>query len=77
MNKPGRRSTIYIDPSLHQALRVKAAHSQCTISDLVNDALRVAMQEDMDDLAAIEDRRGEPTVSYEELLKDLRAHGKI
>lgn len=72
-----KRSTIYFDPQLHAALRLKAAHSNRTLSDLVNDAVRAALAEDQEDLAAFEDRVAEPTISYESLLKDLKKHGKL
>ena len=77
MGESAKRSTIYFEPDLHRALRVKAAHTQHSISELVNDAVRQALQEDRVDLAACDERRHEPTMSYEELLKDLKAHGKI
>lgn len=77
MNETSKRSTIYFDPQLHAALRVKAAHTQRSISDLVNDAVRAALAEDQEDLAAFEDRVAEPTMSYEALLDDLKAHGKL
>ena len=72
-----KRSTIYFDPQLHAALRLKAAHSNRTISDLVNDAVRAALAEDQEDLAAFEDRVAEPTISHEALLIDLKAHAKV
>jgi len=72
-----RRSTIYFDPELHRALRVKAAHTRQSMSDLVNDAVRMALREDQEDLAAFEERAHEPTMTYEALLKDLKVHGKI
>jgi len=71
------RSTIYFEPELHRALRLKAAHTRRSISDLVNDAVRQALREDQEDLAAFEERVNEPLISYEELLKDLKKHGKI
>jgi len=74
MNK---RATIYFEPDLHQALRLKAAYSHRSVSELVNDALRQSLREDQEDLQAIEDRVAEPTMSYEALLKDLKAHGKL
>lgn len=77
MTEALKRSTIYFDPQLHAALRLKAAHSNRTISDLVNDAVRAALAEDQEDLAAFEDRVAEPTISYEALLKDLKKHGKL
>jgi plasmid stability protein len=77
MSELAKRSTIYLDPALHRALRIKAADTQRSMSDLVNDAVRMALREDQEDLAAFDERAEEPTISYEELLKDLRAHGKI
>ena len=71
------RSTIYFDPDLHRALRLKAAHTQRSLSRLVNEAVRQALQEDQDDLAAFEERVNEPLISYEELLKGLKKNGKI
>jgi hypothetical protein len=77
MGESAKRSTIYFNPDLHRALRIKAAHTQRTVSDLVNDAVRLALREDQEDLAAFAERQAEPVMSYEELLKDLKAHGKI
>ena len=72
-----KRSTIYFKPSLHRALRIKAADTQRSLSDLVNDAVQIALREDEEDLSAFDERAKEPTVTYEALLKDLKAHGKI
>jgi hypothetical protein len=77
MNNPLQRTTIYFDPDLHRALRLKAASTNQSISDLVNDAVRQSMREDRDDLAAFEERAAESTISYEALLNDLKAHGKL
>lgn len=77
MSETMKRSTIYFDPQLHAALRLKAVHSNRSLSDLVNDAVRAALAEDQEDLAAFEHRLAEPVMSYEELLNDLKAHGKI
>jgi chromosome condensin MukBEF MukE localization factor len=77
MSSMTTRSTIYFQPDLHQALRVKAAHTRISISELVNHAVRQALQDDQEDLAAFEERVNEPLISYEKLLKDLRKHGKI
>lgn len=72
-----KRSTIYFDPQLHTALRIKAAHSHRSVSEIVNQAVRAALAEDQEDLSAFEERADEPTVNYEELLNDLKAHGQI
>ena len=77
MSQVQKRSTIYFEPELRKALRVKAAWTQRSLSDLVNEAVRRALQEDQEDLAALDERADEPTMTYEELLKDLKAHGKI
>jgi plasmid stability protein len=71
------RSTVYFEPALHRALRLKAATTNRSVSELVNDAVRLALREDQEDLAAFEERAVESTLSYEELLNDLKAHGKL
>jgi hypothetical protein len=71
------RATIYFEPNLHKALRIKAADTHRSVSEIVNDAVRLALREDQEDLAAFDDRVAEPTISYEALLKDLKAHGKL
>ncbi len=72
-----KRSTIYFDPALHRALRVKAAETSRSVSEFVNDAVREKLSEDADDLAAFDERSPEPLISYEEMLKRLRADGHI
>jgi len=76
MSEP-TRSTIYFDADLHKAIRLKAAHTHQSVSQIVNDAVRLALQEDQEDLAAFEQRVKEPEISYEALLNDLKKHGKI
>ena len=77
MSQTSARSTVYFEPDLHRALRLKAVHTRRSVSDLVNDAVRRALREDQEDLAAFDERADEPTLSYEKLLKDLKAHGKL
>jgi plasmid stability protein len=72
-----RRTTIYLDPDLHKALRLKAATISRSVSDLVNDAVRGCLTEDAEDLAAFEDRANEPLISYEEMVKRLKKNGRI
>ena len=71
------RATIYLDKDLHRALRIKAADTHRSISELVSDAVRESLREDEEDLVIIAERRKEKTVSYEELLATLKANGKI
>ena len=77
MTELSKRSTVYFEPEIHQALRMKAATAHISVSDVVNEAVRMALQEDQDDLKAFEERSSEPTLSYEELLNDLKSHGKL
>jgi hypothetical protein len=72
-----KRSTIYFDPVLHKALRLKSAETSQSVSELVNGAVRDALSEDADDLAAFEERGGEPLISYEKMLKGLKADGRL
>jgi len=71
-----KRATIYLDPSLHRALRLKAAQTDQSMSELVNDAVRQSLLEDAEDLEAFECRTKEPSLDFESLLKDLRRRGK-
>lgn len=77
MSTMTKRSTIYFDPTLHRALRVKAAEMSRSLSELVNDAVREALREDAEDLAVFDERAAEPLISYEDMLKRLRADGRI
>jgi hypothetical protein len=72
-----RRATVYLDASLHRALRVKAAETDQTLSDLVNEAVRQSLAEDAEDLAAFKSRAKEPNLDFEAVLKDLRRRGKL
>lgn len=77
MSESTKRSTVYFMPDLHRAFCMKAADTQRTVSDLVNDAVCMALREGQEDLAALVDRQAEPVMTYEELLRDLKACGKI
>lgn len=77
MSEMSKRSTIYFEPEIHHALRVKAANTHQSVSEVVNEAVRIALREDAEDLSAFEERTEESTLSYEALLKDLRSHGKL
>lgn len=72
-----RRATIYLDPQVHKILKLKSIETEQSISELVNTALLHELAEDQEDLAAFEERRHEPTISYEAMLKELKRHGKI
>ena len=77
MSELSKRSTVYFEPEIHRALRIKAATTNTSVSEVVNEAVRIALREDQEDLSVFEERVNEPTLSYEELLEDLKAHGKL
>ncbi|MBN2018847.1 MAG: hypothetical protein JW749_01330 [Sedimentisphaerales bacterium] len=77
MKTISKRTTIYIDQQLHRALRIKAAETDGSISHLIEKAIKMALAEDAIDLAAYEDRKHEPRLSFEEVTKKLRKNGKI
>jgi plasmid stability protein len=72
-----KRATVYLDPTLHRALRVKAAETDQSLSDLVNDAVRQSLSEDAADLAVFEARNRESALRFEDVLKDLKRRGKL
>jgi len=77
MSTPSKRATVYFDPELHRALRLKAAETERSLSDLVNEAVKLSLAEDAEDLAAFEDRVNEPSLPYEDVVKDLKRRGNI
>ena len=77
MSELSKRSTVYFEEDVHQALRIKAASTHQSVSEVVNEAVRNALREDQEDLSTFAQRVKEPTLTYEELLEDLKAHGKL
>lgn len=77
MTTQAKRSTVYLDPDLHKALRLKAVETSRSISELVNNAIREALAEDAEDIAAFEKRSREPLISYDEMVKRLKRDGRI
>ncbi len=72
-----RRTTIYLDDALHRALRLKAAATDQSISELVNLVLREKFAEDADDLRAFRDREAESSITYEAFVADLKRRGQL
>jgi plasmid stability protein len=77
MSSLTKRSTVYLDPELHRALRIKAAETERSISELVNEAVKYALIEDSIDMKSFEERKDEPLVRFEDVLKKLKKNGKI
>jgi hypothetical protein len=72
-----KRATVYFEPDVHKALRLKAAVSERSISEMVNEAVRLSLAEDAEDLAAFDERVDEPTVDFDDFVKSLRRRGKL
>ena len=77
MATSAKRATIYLDPVLHKALKLKAVETSRSISDLVNSAVREALAEDAEDLAEFDERADEPLIGYDEMIKRLKKDGRI
>ena len=72
-----KRTTIYLEPDLHKALRLKAATVSRSVSELVNDAVKESLAEDAEDIGAFEERVREPLIGYDEMVKRLKKDGRI
>jgi predicted transcriptional regulator len=72
-----RRATVYLDPEIHRALKLKAAVSDRSISEMVNEAVRLSLAEDAEDLAAFDDRVAEPDIDFGSFVRSLRRRGRL
>jgi hypothetical protein len=72
-----RRSTVYFDPEVHRALRLKSAETDRSISELVNEAVRLGLREDAQDLAAFEERAKEPSIRFADAVRDMKRRGRL
>lgn len=72
-----KRATVYLEQPLHRALRLKAAETDRSVSEIVNDAVRQALSEDAEDIFAFEKRSREPRFRLEDVLKDMKKRGQL
>jgi len=77
MASKSKRATIYFDPDIHKLLKLKAAETNQSVSDLVDVALRAIFLEDAEDLASVRERQGGSTLSYEEFVSEMKADGLL
>ena len=77
MKTSNTRATVYLNADLHKALKLKSVETDHSVSDLINEAIRVSLLEDADDLAACDARIREPSLDFEELLKDMKRRGAL
>jgi hypothetical protein len=71
------KATLYLDQKLLKAAKIKAAHTEKTLSYLVNEALRQSLQEDAADYSAFNKRAKESARSLESVLKDMKRDGHL
>jgi len=72
-----KRATVYFDAEIHRALRMKSAASDRSISEVVNEAVKLSLAEDAEDLEAFDSRAREPALDFGKIVKALRRRGKI
>ena len=72
-----KRTTVYFEPDIHRALRLKSVVSERSMSEMVNDAVRASLAEDADDLAAFDDRADESTIDFEDFVKKMKRSGRL
>ncbi len=77
MSNLTKRATVYLEPELHRALRLKSIETSRSMSELINDAVRDELAEDADDLAVFDARKKEPLLAFEDFLKELKRNGTI
>lgn len=77
MSMPAKRATVYFDPNIHKALKLKSIETSKSISELVNEAVKSALAEDAEDIIAFENRADEPLISFSDMVKRLKRDGRI
>jgi post-segregation antitoxin (ccd killing protein) len=77
MTSQTKRTTLYLDPNLHKALRLKSIAVSRSVSEIINEAIRQSLAEDAEDIETFESRGKELLISYEEMVKRLKKDGKI
>ena len=77
MSTPAKRATVYFDPIIHKALKLKSIETSKSISELVNQAVKEALFEDAEDITDVEERANEPLISFSEMVKRLKKDGRI
>jgi len=68
---------VYFESDIPQALKIRSASTHHSISELIDEGVRPLMHEDQEGLVTLSERANEPEILYEDLLNDLKLHGKI
>ncbi len=77
MSVSTKRATVYLDPALHKALRLQSIETSRSVSELINDAVRAELAEDANDLAMFDERKNEPSLNFEDFVKELKLDGSL
>jgi len=77
MSDLNKRATVYFNPDIHRALKIKAAITNRSISEFIDQAIKHEFAEDEEDIRAFRERSNGSTVLFENVLKDLKSNGKI
>ena len=72
-----KRATIYFEPKLHRALKIKSVQIDKTMSEIVNEAIRHILAEDLEDLTDHQNRVSEPNIEFQQVLKELKTGGYL
>ncbi len=72
-----KQAIISFDPELHEVLRLRSLQSNRSISELVDQAVRLMLAEDLADLEHLTYRVSEPTITFEAFIEDLTKRGKL
>lgn len=72
-----KRATVYLEPEVHRALKLRAAANDRSISDMVNEAVKAALAEDIEDLEAIDSRETEKSLSFESFVRGMKQRGRL
>ncbi|MBW3538341.1 CopG family transcriptional regulator [Candidatus Parcubacteria bacterium] len=77
MRAKTKKATFYLKDNVHQALKLKAALTGRSLSELTNEALEQASAEDLADITSLKERSSGPSETYEAFLAGLKADGLI
>ncbi len=72
-----KRATVYFDPDIHKALKIKSLETSKSLSQLVNSAVKELLADDAEDIDDIEKRADDKLISYTEMIKRLKQDGRI
>jgi hypothetical protein len=75
-----KRATVYFDAEIYEGLRERAAKVGTSMSDIVNEAVRQTLidyEQDDEDSAEFERRRGEANIPFADVVADLKIRGLL